>query len=161
MPSSLIPQFMKTPQPAIDQSLRHLQTAILCLIAAIVVWLPTSAAHALIPVRLFDLSYEACSEEVGRGAVDAGSSNAANCFIIHGKTENTSGKPVVNADIFGRIYDATHNTVFPNRNRIGMIEEIDPGLGEFSFQVTVSANLPEPLQFEGFKASGFTGKVRR
>ena len=140
---------------------RFLRTAILCLVAATIVWLPTSAAYALIPIRLFDLSYDVCPEDIGRGAVDAGSSNAANCFIIHGKTENTSGKPVVNADIFGRIYDATHNTVFPNRNRIGMIEEIAPGVGEFSFQVTVSANLAEPLQFEGFKASGFQGKVRR
>jgi hypothetical protein len=152
---------MKTPQPTTVWSLYHLRTVILCLLAAAIVWFPSDVAYALIPVRLFDLSYDVCPDELGRGVVDAGSSNAANCFIIHGKTENTSGKPVVNADIFGRIYDATHNTVFPNRNRIGAIDEIAPGVGEFSFQITVSANLPEPLQFEGFKASGFQGQVRR
>ncbi len=152
---------MKTPQSASARCLRHLLTATLCLVTAAIVWFPSAAAYALIPVRLFDLSYEACPDEIGRGFVDSGSSKAANCFIIHGKTENTSGKPVVNADIFGRIYDATHNTAFPNRNRIGAIDEIEPGLGEFSFQITVSANLPEPLQFEGFKASGFKGQVRR
>ena len=141
--------------------LRHLATLTLCLVAVIVVWLPAPAARALVSVSLSDLSYEACPVEVGRGAVDAGSSRAANCFIVRGKTKNTSGKPVVNADIFGRIYDATNNPVFPNRNRIGSIDYIEPGIGKFEFQVTVSANLAMPLKFQGFKASGFKGRVRR
>jgi len=141
--------------------LKRLATVLLCLCAAAIVWLPMGAAEALVPVRLFDLSYAPCPAALSEGAVVAGSSSAANCFIVNGKTENTSGAPVKNADIFGRIFDATHNTVFPNRNRIGAIDFVEPGIGEFSFQITVAANLKEPLQFEGFKASGFKGRVRR
>ena len=147
--------------PSIARPLQRLATALLCLCAAAIVWLPASAAEALIPVELSDITYAPCPAELSEGMVGTGSSSAAKCVIVSGKTTNKSGKPVKNADIFGRIFDATHNTVFPNRNRIGSIEYVDPGEGEFSFQITVEANLKEPLQFEGFKASGFKGRVRR
>jgi hypothetical protein len=64
---------MKTPSSANAPFLRHLLTLTLCLVAAAIVWFPSAAAYALIPVRLFDLSYEVCPDELGRGAVDAGS----------------------------------------------------------------------------------------
>lgn len=86
---------------------------------------------------------------------------AANCFIVTGKAENKSDKPVINADIFGRIYDANNDSVMQNRTRLGSIEEIPPGISDFELRISVPANQPTPLHLEQFKAAGFTGMVRR
>jgi hypothetical protein len=85
----------------------------------------------------------------------------ANCYIVYGKAENTSGKPVLNADVFGRIYDANNNPVMQNRTRVGSIDEVPPGVSDFEIRISVPANQPTPLKLEQFKASGFTGRVRR
>lgn len=135
----------------------------LCLVA--VLWLGSvavaPAAHALTQIRLFDLDYHECPPEIGDGSVTPGSSTLANCFLVTGKAENKSGKPVVNADIFGRIYDANNNPVMQNRTRLGSIDEVPPGISDFELRISVAANQPTPLQLEQFKASGFTGVVRR
>jgi len=81
--------------------------------------------------------------------------------MITGKAENKSGKPVYDADIFGRIYDANNNSVMQNRTRLGLIEELPPGTSDFDLRITVPANLPTPLQLKQFKAAGFSGRVRR
>jgi len=117
------------------------------------------AAFAFVQVELSDLSYHECSSKFSEGLVTPGSIQAADCYIITGKAINKSGKPVINADIFGR--DANHNPVFQNRTRLGAIDEVPPGVSDFEVRITVSANQPTPLQLEQFKASGFTGKVRR
>ncbi|NJR66553.1 MAG: hypothetical protein HC772_16520 [Leptolyngbyaceae cyanobacterium CRU_2_3] len=140
-----------------------------CLIAAIVacgLWMGSCfvapAALALTQLRLFDLSYHACPAELAEGAITSGgTAMPANCFIITGKAENKSGKPVLNADIFGRIYDANGNSIMQNRTRLGGIEEVPPGISDFDLRISVPANQPTPLQLEQFKAAGFTGKVRR
>ncbi len=130
-------------------------------------WLLTTTlgaapALALTQVKLSDLTYEACPEEIGAGAVTSdGSGAAANCFLITGKANNPSGKPVYNADIFGRVYDANGNPVMQNRNRLGAIEYLPPGTSDFQLRISVPANQPTPLQLEQFKASGFAGQVRR
>lgn len=122
----------------------------------------TPAAHALTQIRLFDLDYHDCPAEVGEGTVTSGGAAlAANCFLVTGKAENKSGKPVVNADIFGRVYDANGNPVMQNRTRLGSIDEVPPGISDFELRISVPANQPTPLQLEQFKASGFTGVVRR
>lgn len=142
-------------------TLRAFQTfCISCIVGLWLCWFAPEAI-ALVPVELHDLSYRECPAELSEGAVVSGSMQAANCFIVTGKAENKSGKPVINADIFGRIYDANHNNVMPNRNRVGSIDEVPPGTSEFQIQISVAANQPLPLQFEQFKAAGFTGKVRR
>lgn len=124
-------------------------------------WL-ASPALALTQIRLFDISYHECPAELAQGAVTSGgTSMEANCFIVTGKTENKSGKPVVNADIFGRIYDANNDSVMQNRTRLGSIEEVPPGISNFDLRISVPANQPQPLKLEQFKAAGFTGKVRR
>lgn len=139
--------------------------SILAICLAGVVWVASGldqAAHALVQIRLFDLSYHECPDDVGLGSVTSGgTSMAANCFLVTGKAENKSGKPVVNADIFGRIYDANHDSVMQNRTRLGSIEEVPPGISDFELRISVSANQPTPLQLEQFKAAGFTGLVRR
>lgn len=128
----------------------------------LVLWLPAGTAQALTQIRLFDLDYRECPPELAEGAVTpGGAALAANCFIVYGKTENTSGRPVLNADIFGRILDANDNPVMQNRTRLGSIEEVQPGIGEFELRISVSENQATPLKLEQFKASGFAGKVRR
>lgn len=127
----------------------------------VVSWAFTPAALALIQIQLSDLSYHECPPELAKGTVSGGSSSAANCFLVTGKAENNSGKMVVNADIFGRIYDANNNSIMENRTRLGSIDIVPPGVSDFELRITVPANQPTPLKLEQFKASGFTGKVRR
>jgi hypothetical protein len=124
-------------------------------------WIVTPTAWAVTQIRLFDISYQDCPTELAEGAITAGSSGAANCFMITGQAENKSGKPVQNADIFGRIFDANDNPVIQNRTRLGSIDEVPPGISDFELRISVPANQPTPLKLKQFKASGFTGTVRR
>jgi hypothetical protein len=121
----------------------------------------TPPAWALTQIKLSDLSYRECPAEIAEGTVTSGSSMEANCFLITGKAENSTNKPVVNADIFGRIYDANDNPVMQNRTRLGSIEEVPPGVSDFQLRISVAANQPTPLKLKQFKATGFTGVVRR
>jgi len=128
---------------------------------SVTLWL-TPPAYALTQIKLSEVTYHECPPELAEGAVTSGgTAMPANCFIITGKTENPSGKPVVNADIFGRIFDANGDSVMQNRTRLGSVDEIPPGVGTFELRVSVPANQPTPLKLEQFKAAGFTGAVRR
>jgi len=125
-------------------------------------WVFTPPALALTQIKLSDLSYQECPAELAKGAVTSGGSTmSANCFIVTGKAENNSGKPVYDADIFGRIYDANNDSVMQNRTRLGAIAEIPPGVSDFSLRISVPANQPLPLKLKQFKAAGFSGQVRR
>jgi hypothetical protein len=118
-------------------------------------------ATALIQIKLSDLSYHECAEDVGGNFTTPGSVSPANCFIITGKAFNPTNKTILNADVFGRVYDANNNPVMENRNRLGAISEVPPGTSEFSIRISVSANQATPLRLEKFKAAGFEGRVRR
>lgn len=131
----------------------------LCLFVLTFVFTPT--AQAMTQIELKDLTYTSCPEEYAEGMVSSGSLQAAKCYLIQGTAVNSSGKPVLNADVFGRIYDANNNPAMMNRTRLGSIDEIPPGESPFELRVSVAANQPEPLKLEQFKASGFTGRVRR
>lgn len=131
-----------------------------CLLGAILLFTPP--ALALTQIKLSNLSYHECSAELAKGAVTSGGTTmAANCFIVTGKAENPSNKPVYDADIFGRIYDANNDSVMQNRTRIGSIAEIPPGVSDFELRISVPANQPLPLQLKQFKAAGFAAQVRR
>lgn len=136
------------------------------LVAAIatVVWLMgtvyTPLALAITPITLKDLSYTSCPEEFAEGMVAAGSIQSANCYMVIGTAVNASGKPVIDADVFGQIYDAEDNPVMQNRFRLGGIDEVPPGESPFEIRVSIAANQPEPFKLEKFKAAGFTGRVR-
>jgi len=134
-----------------------LATGLLWLITA---WF-TPPALALTQIKLFDLDYHPCPEEMAEGSVSSGNSMAASCFLVTGKAENSTGRMVVNADIFGRIYDANNDSVMQNRTRLGAIDEVPPGISDFELRISVPSNQPPPLKLEQFKAAGFTGKVRR
>lgn len=141
---------------------RALAITILSCLIWMASWLFSPATLALkATIKLSDLSYHDCPAEIAEGSVASGSSAAVNCFLITGKAENESGKPVINADIFGRVYDANCDPVMQNRTRLGSIEEIPPGISDFQLRISVAANQPTPLKLEQFRASGFTGKVRR
>ncbi len=131
-----------------------------CLIG-IITWVFTPPALALTQIKLSDISYQECPSELAKGAVTSGTTRNANCFIVTGKAENKSGKPVYNADIFGRIYDANDDSIMQNRTRLGSIEEVPPGSSDFSLRISVPANQPTPLKLKQFKAAGFSGTVRR
>lgn len=118
-------------------------------------------AQALTQIKLSDLSYHECPSELAKGEVSAGTSQAANCFIITGKAENDTNKTIYNADIFGRVYDANGEPALQNRTRLGSIEEVPPGISNFELRIAVPDNQPTPLQLKQFKAAGFTGTVRR
>lgn len=119
-------------------------------------------ALALVQIKVTDLSYHECPVELAKGAITAGGiPQAARCFMVTGKAVNGTNKTIVNADIFGRIYDANEDPIIENRTRLGSIEEVPPGTSEFEFPIIVPANQPLPLKLAQFKAAGFTGKVRR
>ncbi len=140
---------------------RSLFVVALTLLLGIISLVYTPSASALTQIKLSDIAYQECPPELALGAVTSGATNAANCFIVTGKAENTSGKPVYDADVFGRIYDANNDSVMQNRTRLGSIAEIPAGVSEFNMRISVPANQPLPLQLKQFKAAGFSGQVRR
>ena len=123
-------------------------------------WVIMPPAEALTSIKLSNLSYAPCSGEESAGSVSSGDLRPVQCFEIKGKAKNISGKTVVDADVFGRIYDANDNSTMENRGRIGTIEVVPPGVSDFSIKINVPANQPTPLKLKQFKASGFAGKVR-
>lgn len=129
---------------------------------ALATWLPMPSAQALTQIRLFDIDYKECPPDLAEGTVSSnGGSQTANCFLVFGKAENKSSRPVYNADIFGRVLDANDNPVMQNRTRLGAIDDVPVGISDFELRITVPENQATPLKLEQFKAAGFAGKVRR
>ncbi|MDY6784331.1 MAG: hypothetical protein SW833_17585 [Cyanobacteriota bacterium] len=118
-------------------------------------------ALASVPIKLTNLSARECTSDSLEGVVSSGGGSIpSNCFIVSGKAKNPSGKTLVDADVFGRIYDANGEPVFQNRGRVGALPEVPPGVSDFEIRITVSGNQPAPLQLKQFKAAGFTHRVR-
>lgn len=142
-----------------------LRIRLLAIVAVVCVvffsWVP--AARALTQIELKDLSAAECPADAAyaEGLTTSGSSMKATCYLVRGTAVNKSPKDIVDADIFGRIYDADDNAVMQNRYRLGGIEYVPRGESEFSFRISVPANQRGPLKLEKFKASGFASKVRR
>ncbi|MBE9116364.1 hypothetical protein IQ249_10685 [Lusitaniella coriacea LEGE 07157] len=140
------------------KSLKIVWVACLLWIAS---WLVTPAALALTSIKLSDISYRECPSDVAEGIVSSNDGSLfSSCFLVTGKANNASGKIVVDADVFGRIYDANNNPVFRNSSRVGTIPEIPPGVSDFELRISVPENQPLPLQLKQFKASGFASRVR-
>ncbi len=124
--------------------------------------LASPEAHAVTQIKLTNLTAELCPEDVGEGTVTSGGPTLrlANCFLVTGTAKNPSANPVMDADVFGRVYDANNNPVMENRTRVGSISEIPPGVSTFELRISVPEGLEPPLQLEQFKASGFAARVR-
>jgi hypothetical protein len=141
--------------------LRSIQLIFIAGLMGLIFWVWTPTALALTQIKLSDISYHECPLELATGVVGSSGSNSAACFIVTGKAENGTYKTVYDADIFGRIYDANGDSTLQNRTRLGLIAEVPPGVSDFEFRITVPSNQPLPLQLKQFKASGFSGRVRR
>jgi hypothetical protein len=141
--------------------LRPIASIVISCVLVLISWIWTPPAMALTQIKLSELSYQECPEELAKGAVTSNSSAAANCFIVRGKAENGTYKTVYDADIYGRIYDANNDPIIQNRTRLGSITEVPPGISDFELRISVPANQPLPLQLKQFKASGFSAQVRR
>lgn len=140
---------------------RAFTSVVLICLVGIITWIFTPPALALTQIKLSDLSYQECPDELAKGAVTSGTTMTANCFIVTGKATNNSNKAVYDADIFGRIYDANNDSVMQNRTRLGAIAEVPPGDSDFELRISVPANQPLPLKLTQFKAAGFSAQVRR
>ena len=138
-----------------------LQVSALSLMLCLCTLVFSTAAWANVQIKLNNVIYEPCTGEAGKHMVLGGGVMSAKCYMIKGEANNTSGKVVYNADIFGRIYDANGNDAMPERARLGAVEEIPAGKSDFEIMVAIPAEQPEPLELKQFKASGFAGKVRR
>lgn len=134
-----------------------------CFAAATILFAGALPAYALTQVELKDLVAEECPADAAyaENLTTSGSSMQATCYLIKGTAVNDSGKDIMDADIFGRIFDADGSAVMKNRYRLGGIEYVPVGESEFSFRVSVPSVQPAPLRLEKFKASGFASKVRR
>ncbi|NJK34772.1 MAG: hypothetical protein HC919_07345 [Oscillatoriales cyanobacterium SM2_2_1] len=121
----------------------------------------SAPAWANIQIKLKDLTYQSCPAEQSRNLVLGGGIMSARCYLIEGIAVNPKNKTVYNADVFGRVYDANGNDVMPERGRLGAIAEVPPGESHFEIMLSVPADQPDPLVLKQFKASGFTGNVRR
>lgn len=118
------------------------------------------SAQALVQIKITDVSYKECPAGVGEGSVTSGGSALpATCYLITGKTNNTSGKTLYDADVFGRVYDANNEPALQNRTRLGALTEVPTGVSEFELRISVPSNQPTPLQLKQFKATGFSSKV--
>jgi hypothetical protein len=154
--------FRSLPYPMIVMVIRTLITLTAALVLSISTWIITPPALAITPITLSDLSYKDCPPEIAAGTVSSGGvTQVAQCVLVVGKAENKSGKTVYDADVYGRIYDADSNNILANRGRVGLIEQVPPGINDFEMRITVPANLAMPLQLKKFKASGFTAKIRQ
>jgi hypothetical protein len=141
---------------------RRIASIVVSFVLVFISWVWTPPAMALTQIKLSDLSYQECPEELAKGAVTSGgSAAAANCFIVTGKAENGTYKTVYDADIYGRIYDANNDPIIQNRTRLGSIAEVPPGISDFELRISVPVNQPLPLKLKQFKASGFSAQVRR
>jgi hypothetical protein len=142
--------------------LRSLTVIFIACVIGVLSWVFTPEAQALTQIKLLDLSYQECPQEIAQGAVTSGgSARAANCFIVSGKAQNATNKIVYDADIFGRIYDANDDSVMQNRTRLGSIDEVPPGISDFELRISVAENQPLPLKLKQFKAAGFSAQVRK
>lgn len=139
---------------------RFIVTFTLSLCFLISSFILTPPAEALVPIKITDVSYKNCPPGVGEGSVTSGGTALpATCYLITGKTNNTSGKTLYDADVFGRIYDANGEPALQNRSRLGALPEVLPGVHDFELRISVPSNQPTPLKLEQFKATGFTSKV--
>lgn len=140
-----------------------LTALVACFASLTVLLVSPPPAYALTQVELKDLVAEECPADAAyaENLTTSGSSMQATCYLIKGTAVNNSGKDIVDADIFGRIFDADGSAVMKNRYRLGGIEYVPAGESEFSFRVSVPSVQPAPLRLEKFKASGFASKVRR
>ena len=87
----------------------------------------------------------------------------ARCLEVSATALNPSQKPLLNADVFGRVYDVNGEPAIDaeENSRISYIKEISPGQSRVTFGLIVpeeQARLGD-LTLKNIKATGFPGGV--
>lgn len=95
------------------------------------------------------------------GVTFSGSGSKAACLDVSAQATNPDKKPLFNADVFGRIYDANQEAMIDDSEnyRVAYIDEIAPGKSEVHFRLQVPLEQYElgAPTLRGFKATGFPG----
>ncbi|MEB3156701.1 MAG: hypothetical protein VKO26_04605 [Cyanobacteriota bacterium] len=84
----------------------------------------------------------------------------ASCWALRGEVVNSTGRPVVDADLFAVILDSSGEPVLPNRARVGSLGDVPPGRSPFAVRLAVPAGTPGPFRVGQVKARGFHSPVR-
>jgi hypothetical protein len=116
-----------------------------------------------IPLQMKNLETVPCPDtpEYSNLTTSGAAANLAYCYFVQGTVVNPTNRTLLNADVFGRIYDANGNDLLPERGRLGSIDEVAPGENPFAIRISVPQTSALPLTLEHFKAAGFGGEIRR
>ncbi|KIY95713.1 hypothetical protein MNEG_12250 [Monoraphidium neglectum] len=124
-----------------------------------------AAAFGPVKVKLENIQVTQVPCDTGVGTVGgvtfSGARSKAACLDVGAQATNPESKPLFNADVFGRIYDANQEAMIDDNEsiRIAYIDEIPPGKSEVHFKLFVPLEqykLGKPT-LTGFKATGFPG----
>ena len=114
---------------------------------------PTALAKTVtIAIDQATLGQETCGRA---GGVPGTGTYKAKCMKITGQATNPTKDPVFNADVYGIVKDQANDDVL-NSGRVGSIDKLEPGVNDFSLQITVAESQPLPLKLKNFKAQGAT-----
>jgi len=125
--------------------------------AAVVSMLPGSAFARQTALQIKDIEMRLCANPKASG-VPGSATYKATCYEILGTVVNTSKEAVNNADVYGKVLDATNDPVLRS-GRVGSIQNVPVGESRFRLEITVANSQPLPLKFKNFKAEGFNGIV--
>lgn len=128
------------------------------LLLVVLLALPPQAWAAELGVS--EVSLEPCPAEDVAAQPELRRPSGASCYALRGVVENPGSRPVVDADVFARILDASGEPVLQNRTRVGGIGDVPPGRSAFALRLSVPAGTPGPLRFTNVKARGFNAPVR-
>lgn len=138
--------------------------AVLGAVAAALLFLgPPALAFGPVSVAMSDVNVAVAACKRGTVTVTGGENFDAVCLKVTATATNPSSKPLFNADVFGRVYDATGEPALDalENARISYISEIPPGQSPISFQLIIAKEQADygPVKVVGLKATGFPGKM--
>ncbi|MFW6730541.1 MAG: hypothetical protein ACODUE_02200 [Synechococcus sp.] len=125
-------------------------------LAALLAAAPAWAAD--LQVKL--ISLEPCPAADAAAQSDLRRPIGASCWALRATVDNPGRQAVVDTDMFGRVVDASGESVLPNRTRLGSIGDVPPGVSEVALRLSVPAGTAGPLQVGQLKARGFRAPVR-
>lgn len=142
-------------------TLRNLATRLLAALSALALaalLTPAPAWATDLQVKL--ISLEPCPAADAAAQSDLRRPIGASCWALRATVENPGRQAVVDTDMFGRVVDASGESVLPNRTRLGSIGDVPPGESEVSLRLSVPAGTAGPLQVGQLRARGFRAPVR-
>jgi len=142
-------------------TLRNLATRLLAALSALALAaLLTPAAAWATDLQVKLISLEPCPSADAAAQSDLRRPIGASCWALRATVENPGRQAVVDTDMFGRVVDASGESVLPNRTRLGSIGDVPPGESEVALRLSVPAGTAGPLQVGQLRARGFRAPVR-